>query len=180
MKKYSKKPVSSALVLIIPLVIALVVVLSAKVLTGTKTNTESKAEFNPTAECLASCDNRMVKDKAACKLDCGPVIAGTMTCDTFCKENVKPVTSQTLYNSKSTVGECKKLCAKWTADPCRTSTGGICGGSVKMGNAVACQSACNEGKDEEKTCAEAFVPAAFSENDQSIDVYKMRCIAVFE
>lgn len=180
MAKFAKKSSSSPLVLIIPLVIALIVVFSAVILTRTKTNTESKASYNPTQKCLAACDNKkQVKDVAACKLDCPAVIAGTMTCKTFCGENVKPDMIKTVYGTISTIGECNQQCSRWIADPCRTD-GGVCGGSVKTGNAQACQTACNEVKDEEKTCTEAFVPDAFGANTKLLDLYKTRCVGVFE
>lgn len=184
MKKY-KKQSSSPLVLLIPLVIAVAVIVTAAVLSKNKTDMRSKASFNPTQRCVTSCDNRFVVNPAACKLDCPKVVAGTMTCNAFCTENVKNVRRTTNTNKKdsekmiSSVNVCKQGCAVWTEDVCGTGVTGMCLGTQTF--AGTCTSACTSVKSDTKTCDQAFVPSAFAGMPADLlALLNGRCKGLFE
>lgn len=112
-KKYSH---SSPWVLIVPLVIAIVVVLSAVVMSQRAAYTRSKASFDPVQACVDMCNKDyrrdIIKDPAACALDCPGVVAPTpsMTCTEFCQENVKQIARQTNCDNREKISRCKDRC----------------------------------------------------------------------
>ena len=97
---------SSPWVLIVPLVIAIVVVVSAAYLSQRAAYTRSKASFDPVQACVDTCNKEyrknVIKDPAACALDCPVVVAGDMTCKEFCQENVKQIVAPPHNNPSGT------------------------------------------------------------------------------
>lgn len=178
MKKSMKKAQSSPWVLIVPLVIAIAVVIGAAFLANTKTETKSKASFDPLARCTQFCsNNHIVSNTAACSLDCPGVIAGTKTCAAFCNENVK-------QNEAASVGKrmCESSCAGWfayTPAPTSGARAGNCdnvcrraGGDAKTQYAT-CSANCATVKSGAQTCGQAFRSMVLGE------FYKQRCLNEF-
>lgn len=130
MKNYTKKGSSSPMVLVIPLVIAFVVVVAAAMFGRISTENRSRASFDGVSLCTKACNTKNVraakyiKDKAACALDCPSVVAGSMTCGDFCKENVRAAagTNPTNDHDWSSQGICVNQCKQWVKKGVATST----------------------------------------------------------
>jgi len=166
-------------VLIIPLVIAIVIVLSAAILSQRAAYTRSKASFDPVQACVDTCNKdyrkNVIKDPAACALDCPAVVAGDMTCKDFCKENVKAFSPTRLNPTQQarvdaggqypgTISACKATCGTWVANPC-SATGAVCKDAIgaKKNEAKAqCNTSCELVKNEANTCAEVMTVASLS------------------
>lgn len=117
---------------------------------------QSRASYSPLSQCQSACsDARLTANSGACQLDCTAVIAGTMTCPQYCKENLK-------IGGQSALNECVSRCSPWAVDPCGPR--GMCSGLPKE-----CQTSCNSVKSGEKTCAQAFTQATA----------RKRCISTF-
>lgn len=161
---------------LIPLIIALAVVAGATVFAQLTTENRSKASYDPTKACVQACNKAgtWVKDAAACALDCPSVISGTMSCTSFCKENVRQASrTNNQGEEKTSMGVCTATCNKFT-NPCST----VCNGAGKY--AASCNTQCNAVDEGQKTCAEAFSQAAFpGVGKKYIQLYQKRCEARF-
>lgn len=179
MAKY-KKVSSSPLVLLIPLVVAIAVVITAAIISNKQTYTRSKASFDPEQACINACNDapRGVKDRAACALDCPAVADGTMSCNTFCRQNVS------LKNANQAAQkECRARCNTWVGNPC-DANGAVCKLAKGRNGGLAesqCATACNSVKDEDATCDETMTQASLSAVfSQLVPQVRQSCKKYFE
>lgn len=164
MARSMKKTTSSPMVLIIPLLIALGVILTAAIVTNINGDTRSKAEYNPTLQCISTCNSSskigsLVIKPADCVLDCPKVANGTMNCSQFCSENVRAMVNARERNSH---GECVAQCAQWVANPC-ANDGAVCRFALGKNEPTAksqCATACNKVKTNTSSCDLAMTQSA--------------------
>lgn len=183
-KKYKQ---SSPWVLIIPLIIAIIVVLSAAVLSQKTAYTRSKASYNPTQACINACNadykQSVIKNPAACALDCPDVASREMSCKDFCKENVKPIVAQGANNTISSMEVCVEQCRSWIGNPC-TAEGAVCKiatGKNKSAAKSQCARSCNLVNDDVYTCNEVMTTASLSAvAAQIVPMVRNNCIKYFE
>lgn len=173
------KSKSSSRALVTQLVIAGIVLLGAAIVVKTNLDNRSKAAFNPTQACVNACNQTYnggaVIDRAACALDCRDVVAETMSCSNFCRQNVR--------TGAAGMQVCKNRCNQWLKDPC-VGDGAVCKYAVGQNNSIAksqCKTACNTVKEEDATCAEAMTNQALSAvHDQALPLVQQNCKKYFE
>lgn len=174
------KSKSSSRALVTQLVIAGIVLLGAAIVVKTNLDNRSKAAFNPTQACVNACNKTYVGgaviNKAACALDCEKVVAETMSCSNFCKENVRTVAAA----GKQV---CNRQCNQWVKSPC-ANDGAVCRYAVGINIGTAksqCNTACNTVKEEDATCAEAITNQALSAvDDRALPLVRQSCKKYFE
>lgn len=182
---------SSKLVLIIPLVVAFMTIIAAAVFGTLSTDIRSRASYDGVAKCTSACNTTgrnaaFITDKAACALDCPAVVSGEMTCNQFCKENVRGAGTVTNRRGEerdwSAGSVCMRECNQWVADPC-SNKGAVCKYAVGRNASEAksqCAAACKTVKSGEKSCESAFSGGALrAVNSQAVPVLLSSCKKYF-